>query len=204
MRRRSHGCSVLSQPRWRCAGAVIVGGGPAGCATAIALARQGMRNITVIEESASTEDFDPTKAFTFVLSPSGKHALKQLGIQGYNSIGRTMGRLAGRAVTPAGDDVSADGGMGGGPTEAPALPDAQADLCPTMCQRQSLNRILEQHIEVHCADSVKVRSSRCSRRFSDVSAFRSQPLWSCSVNVVFNVWPANGASCMPVPAAACC
>ncbi|CAM9610758.1 unnamed protein product [Hapterophycus canaliculatus] len=45
------------------AGAVIVGGGPSGLATALMLAKRGWTDISVIERTASADFFDPRVAF---------------------------------------------------------------------------------------------------------------------------------------------
>lgn len=44
-------------------GAVIVGGGPSGMATALMLAKRGWTNISVIERTPSADYFDPNVAF---------------------------------------------------------------------------------------------------------------------------------------------
>lgn len=44
-------------------GAVIVGGGPSGLATALMLAKRGWTDISILERTPSAEFFDPLKAF---------------------------------------------------------------------------------------------------------------------------------------------
>lgn len=44
-------------------GAVIVGGGPSGLATALMLAKRGWSDISVIEKSPSADHYDPNVAF---------------------------------------------------------------------------------------------------------------------------------------------
>lgn len=44
-------------------GAVIIGGGPSGMATALMLAKRGWTNISVIERTPSADYFDPNVAF---------------------------------------------------------------------------------------------------------------------------------------------
>ena len=44
-------------------GAVIVGGGPSGLATALMLAKRGWTDISIIEKTPSADFFDPGVAF---------------------------------------------------------------------------------------------------------------------------------------------
>lgn len=44
-------------------GAVIVGGGPSGMATALMLAKRGWTDISVIEKGPSADYYDPNVAF---------------------------------------------------------------------------------------------------------------------------------------------
>ena len=69
------------------AGIVIVGGGPAGYATAIALAQQGYKDILVLERSPTVDSFEPTKTFTYALYPHGKDVLRDLGMRDIDHAG---------------------------------------------------------------------------------------------------------------------
>lgn len=69
------------------ADAIIVGGGPAGYATAIALARQGWQHICVLERSPSVDWHEPTKAISFCLFPHGKDVLRELGMHDIDTAG---------------------------------------------------------------------------------------------------------------------
>ena len=69
------------------AGVIIVGGGPAGYATAIALAQQGYKDILVLERSPTVDSFEPTKTFTYALYPHGKDVLRDLGMRDIDHAG---------------------------------------------------------------------------------------------------------------------
>ena len=69
------------------AGVLIVGAGPSGYAAAMALAKCGFRDITLIESSESADAFEATKAFVYSVSPAGKRVLDMLGMPTLDSIG---------------------------------------------------------------------------------------------------------------------
>ena len=63
------------------AGVLVAGGGPAGYATAIALANAGVRDIHVVERHPSAGYYEPTKAFAMALVAHGKDTLRDaLGV----------------------------------------------------------------------------------------------------------------------------
>eukprot|EP00903_Cladosiphon_okamuranus_P016889 g15571.t1 len=53
-------------------GALIVGGGPSGLATALMLAKRGWTDISVLERTPSAEFFDPLKAFVYQIDRRGQ------------------------------------------------------------------------------------------------------------------------------------
>lgn len=60
---KSLSMSATGPPAAAPEGAVIVGGGPSGLATALMLAKRGWRDISVIERTPSADYFDPRVAF---------------------------------------------------------------------------------------------------------------------------------------------
>lgn len=58
---------------------VVVGGGPAGLATALALEKLGYNNIIVIEKLPSGS-FDDSRAYNFLLDPRGLEIIKEIGV----------------------------------------------------------------------------------------------------------------------------
>ncbi|MGL5794974.1 MAG: FAD-dependent oxidoreductase [Waterburya sp.] len=52
--------------------AVIVGGGPAGMATALMLAKRGWQNITVLEKRPSADYYEPDKSFSYQIDGRGQ------------------------------------------------------------------------------------------------------------------------------------
>ena len=69
------------------AGVLVAGGGPAGYATAIALAKRGFRDIVVLERGPSASFFDATRSIVFVLTPPAKQALRDLGLSNIDHAG---------------------------------------------------------------------------------------------------------------------
>eukprot|EP01024_Parvocaulis_polyphysoides_P001909 TRINITY_DN10556_c2_g1_i21.p1 TRINITY_DN10556_c2_g1~~TRINITY_DN10556_c2_g1_i21.p1 ORF type:complete len:379 (-),score=27.94 TRINITY_DN10556_c2_g1_i21:81-1076(-) len=51
---------------------VIVGGGPAGMAAALMLAKRGWTNITLLEKRSSAQFFDPEKSYTYTIDCRGQ------------------------------------------------------------------------------------------------------------------------------------
>lgn len=59
---------------------LIVGGGPAGLATAIMLAKRGWTNITVLEQRATADYYEPDKSFNYLIDGRGQKLTDLLGI----------------------------------------------------------------------------------------------------------------------------
>jgi kynurenine 3-monooxygenase len=51
---------------------LIVGGGPAGLATALMLAKRGWTRITVLEQRRSAEEYEPDKSFNYLIDGRGQ------------------------------------------------------------------------------------------------------------------------------------
>ena len=83
---------------------LVVGGGPAGFTTAIALAVQGCTDIVLLERSPSVDYFEPTKSFVFGLFPHSKDVLRKLGLTNIDRAG---------AATPHGNTSAHPNAYGG-------------------------------------------------------------------------------------------
>ncbi|MDJ0715226.1 MAG: NAD(P)/FAD-dependent oxidoreductase [Prochloraceae cyanobacterium] len=59
---------------------VIVGGGPAGLATALMLAKRGWTNITVFEKRPSADYYEPDKSFNYLIDGRGQKMTDLLGL----------------------------------------------------------------------------------------------------------------------------
>ncbi|NMF61621.1 FAD-dependent oxidoreductase [Brasilonema octagenarum] len=59
---------------------LIVGGGPAGLATALMLAKRGWTNITVLEKRATADYYEPDKSFNYLIDGRGQKFTDFLGI----------------------------------------------------------------------------------------------------------------------------
>jgi kynurenine 3-monooxygenase len=59
---------------------LIVGGGPAGLATAIMLAKRGWTNITVLEQRATVDYYEPDKSFNYQIDGRGQKFTDFLGL----------------------------------------------------------------------------------------------------------------------------
>ena len=59
---------------------VIVGGGPAGLATALMLAKRGWTNITILEKRPSADYYEPDKSFNYLIDGRGQKMTDFLGI----------------------------------------------------------------------------------------------------------------------------
>lgn len=59
---------------------LIVGGGPAGLATALMLAKRGWTNITVLEQRASADYYEPDKSFLYLIDGRGQKFTDAFGL----------------------------------------------------------------------------------------------------------------------------
>lgn len=59
---------------------LIVGGGPAGLATALMLAKRGWSNITVLEQRVAADYYEPDKAFNYLIDGRGQKLIEYLEI----------------------------------------------------------------------------------------------------------------------------
>jgi kynurenine 3-monooxygenase len=59
---------------------LIVGGGPAGLATALMLAKRGWTNINVLEQRAAADSYEPDKSFNYLIDGRGQELTDLLGL----------------------------------------------------------------------------------------------------------------------------
>lgn len=59
---------------------LIIGGGPAGLATALMLAKRGWKNITVLEKRPTADYYEPDKSFNYAIDGRGQKFTDFLGI----------------------------------------------------------------------------------------------------------------------------
>jgi kynurenine 3-monooxygenase len=59
---------------------IIIGGGPAGLATALMLAKRGWKDITVIEKRPSADYYEPDKSFSYQIDGRGQKLTDLLGL----------------------------------------------------------------------------------------------------------------------------
>ncbi|MEO8890139.1 MAG: FAD-dependent oxidoreductase, partial [Coleofasciculaceae cyanobacterium] len=59
---------------------LIVGGGPAGFATALMLAHRGWKKITVLEKRPSADYYEPDKSFNYLVNGRGQKLTDLLGL----------------------------------------------------------------------------------------------------------------------------
>ncbi|AFY33088.1 NAD(P)/FAD-dependent oxidoreductase [Calothrix sp. PCC 7507] len=59
---------------------LIVGGGPAGLATALMLAKRGWKNITVLEQRVAADYYEPDKSFNYLIDGRGQKLIDFLGL----------------------------------------------------------------------------------------------------------------------------
>ncbi|MEJ1939151.1 FAD-dependent oxidoreductase, partial [Nostoc sp. NIES-2111] len=59
---------------------MIVGGGPAGLATALMLAKRGWTDITVLEQRSTADYYEPDKSFNYLIDGRGQKFTDYLGI----------------------------------------------------------------------------------------------------------------------------
>lgn len=61
-------------------GAIVIGGGPTGLATALMLAKSGWTNITVLEKRRAADFYEPDKSFLYLIDGRGQKFTDLLGI----------------------------------------------------------------------------------------------------------------------------
>lgn len=62
------------------ANVLIIGGGPAGLATALMLAKRGWTNITVLEKRAAADYYEPDKSYNYLIDGRGQKLTDLLGL----------------------------------------------------------------------------------------------------------------------------
>ncbi|CAD7704960.1 unnamed protein product [Ostreobium quekettii] len=78
-RLHAHSCPS-SSPTKPPSGALILGAGPSGMATALILARRGWRDVTVLEQLPAANTFDVNRAFTYTINLRGQELTDSLGL----------------------------------------------------------------------------------------------------------------------------
>ena len=58
----------------------IVGGGPAGLATALMLAKRGWTDITVLEQRTAADYYEPDKSYNYLIDGRGQQLTDLLGL----------------------------------------------------------------------------------------------------------------------------
>jgi kynurenine 3-monooxygenase len=71
---------IAKENQDECQNVLIVGGGPAGLATALMLAIRGWRNITVLEKRPSADYYEPDKSFNYLIDGRGQKLTDFLGL----------------------------------------------------------------------------------------------------------------------------
>lgn len=72
--------SLISEIKHSDRSVLIVGGGPAGLAAALMLAKRGWTNITVLEKRAAADYYEPDKSFNYLIDGRGQKFTDFLGI----------------------------------------------------------------------------------------------------------------------------
>jgi kynurenine 3-monooxygenase len=72
--------STVNESRSAHSDVLIVGGGPAGLATALMLAKRGWTRITVLEQRRSAEEYEPDKSFNYLIDGRGQKLTDLLGL----------------------------------------------------------------------------------------------------------------------------
>ena len=96
-----HPANLHRSPHSPRTGVVVAGGGPAGYATAIALAMRGFRDIVVLERAPTASSFDETRSIVFGLTPPAKGVLRELGLDDIDHAGAIPSCLSGTPVAAA-------------------------------------------------------------------------------------------------------
>jgi 2-polyprenyl-6-methoxyphenol hydroxylase-like FAD-dependent oxidoreductase len=63
---------IDDEPKYSHQSVLIVGGGPAGLATALMLAKRGWKNITVLEQRSTADYYEPDKSFNYLIDGRGQ------------------------------------------------------------------------------------------------------------------------------------
>ncbi|MGB6298920.1 MAG: NAD(P)/FAD-dependent oxidoreductase [Rivularia sp. (in: cyanobacteria)] len=125
---------------------LIIGGGPAGLATALMLAKRGWQNITVLEKRPTADYYEPDKAFNYLIDGRGQKFTDYIGISeqlSKNGVASTDFYLT--KITPDGNRKTLK------------LPIVDPDRKPAYwITRKTFVNLLYQEIEKHWQDSIKV------------------------------------------------
>lgn len=126
--------------------AVIVGGGPAGMATALMLAKRGWQNITVLEKRPSADYYEPDKSFSYQIDGRG---------QKFTDLCNLTAKLADLSVPST--DFYFTLIRKNGTRKTSKLPIADTNRKPAYwLPRASFVKLLYQEIVEHWQDSVRV------------------------------------------------
>lgn len=146
-------------------GVLIVGGGPAGYATAIALAHSGYKNIQIVEQTPSAGFFDPSKSFTYALSCAGKHVLRDIGVHKVDDFGLCQHGMNLQMVNPDGKIEH---------RSVMYREEVDKPTASTWLPRQALNQKLYEHLQEHYSDAVQVciasTSAHCGASMDPVAS----------------------------------
>ena len=85
-------CATVPRATLARAGVLVVGGGPAGYATAMALAQHGFTDIRILERAPSARYYNPGKALAYALFATAKNTLRRLGMDGVDDLGACPGK----------------------------------------------------------------------------------------------------------------
>lgn len=99
--------SALQQPIQTpssCRNVLIVGGGPAGLATALMLAKRGWTKITVLEKRVAADYYEPDKSYNYLIDGRGQKFTDLLGLtKQLPTIGVPMTELRLTRIQPSGN-----------------------------------------------------------------------------------------------------
>jgi kynurenine 3-monooxygenase len=129
---------------------LIVGGGPAGLAAALMLAKRGWTDITVLERRIAVNDYEPDKSFNYLIDARGQQFTDWFGLtEQLSKIGVTAAGFQITRVQPNGDRRT--------------LAQSFNDPKPTYWVfRNTFLQLLYQEIEQHWSNQITVLfDSRC-------------------------------------------